>query len=595
MFYSACVAKSKVSNMPGSFRAAIACDFEYSALNGERPQVKCATWRDLKTGYQLQQWQGEFGSAPPFNFDKNTLFIAYNAAAEFSCFLALGWDLPVRVLDLMVEFMRAKNGAVQSISSSLLSALATYGLDSIGGDEKKSMQQLAMRDGPYTNSERAALLAYNQEDVDALQRLLPAMLAAGHIDMPRALLRGRYMAALSRMVHNGTPIDTDILSRLNVHWDEIRQAIVTEVDKDYGVYDGLTFKTDRFLSWLANNDLTWPKLDGRDVPDLKEKTFREMSRVYPIILPLHETRNQLAGLRLTDLHIGSDNRNRTGLWPFKTVTSRNAPSTSGFVFGPAVWLRHIITPPAGHAMAYVDWSSQEFGIAAAMSCDGQMISAYQSGDVYLAFAKQAGAVPSDATKETHPYERELFKQATLAVQYGMGYQSLSLRINESPAKARDLLTSHKWAYPKFWQWSDAALEVATTKMQIGTVFGWRSLVHDRTKPNTLRNFPMQANGAEMMRLAACIATERGIQVNCPVHDAFLMTAPEDQIEEHVAALQSAMAEASRIILHGFELRSDTKIIRCGERYSDPRGVAMWERVTKLLMQCETSSGCIKGE
>jgi hypothetical protein len=106
---------------------------------------------------------------------------------------------------------------------------------------------------------------------------------------------------------------------------------------------------------------------------------------------------------------------------------------------------------------------------------------------------------------------------------------------------------------------------------------------------------MQANGAEMMRLAACIATERGIQVNCPVHDAFLMTAPEDQIEEHVAALQSAMAEASRIILHGFELRSDAKIIRCGERYSDPRGVAMWGRVTKLLTQCETGSGGIKGE
>jgi hypothetical protein len=68
-----------------------------------------------------------------------------------------------------------------------------------------------------------------------------------------------------------------------------------------------------------------------------------------------------------------------------------------------------------------DWEQQEFGIAAALSGDGAMIEAYATGDPYLTFAKQAGAVPPDVTKQSHPKER--FKVCSLGVQYGMSEQS----------------------------------------------------------------------------------------------------------------------------------------------------------------------------
>ena len=61
-------------------------------------------------------------------------------------------------------------------------------------------------------------------------------------------------------------------------------------------------------------------------------------------------------------------------------------------------------------------------------------------------------------------------------------------------------------------------------------------------------FPMEANGAEMLRLACCLTTERGIRVCVPVHDAILIEAPAAEINEHVAALQACMREASRIVL-----------------------------------------------
>jgi DNA polymerase I len=47
-------------------------------------------------------------------------------------------------------------------------------------------------------------------------------------------------------------------------------------------------------------------------------------------------------------------------------------------------------------------------------------------------------------------------------------------------------------------------------------------------------------------------------------------------------MRAAMAEASRAVLGGFEVRTDVKIVRHPERYSDPRGAVMWERVMKLI-------------
>lgn len=211
-----------------------------------------------------------------------------------------------------------------------------------------------------------------------------------------------------------------------------------------------------------------------------------------------------------------------------------------------------------------------------------MMTAYRSNDPYLTFAKQAGAVPPDATKKSHPEERERFKVCALAVQYGMEAESLAVRLGQPPAMARELLRLHRQTYPTFWRWSESAVNHAMLRGWLQTVFGWRVHVGTKVNPRSLMNFPVQANGAEMLRLACCLATERGIRVCAPVHDALLVEGPADEIESVVADTQAAMAEASRVVLSGFELRSDAKVVRHPDRYSDPRGVRMWETVWGLM-------------
>ena len=116
----------------------------------------------------------------------------------------------------------------------MLGALAHFGLGALDAAEKDEMRALAMREGPHTDAERMALLDYCQSDADSLVRLLPRMLPV--IDLPRALLRGRYMAAAARMEWNGVPIDTDALTAIRPNWDAIKAQLVREVDREYGVY-----------------------------------------------------------------------------------------------------------------------------------------------------------------------------------------------------------------------------------------------------------------------------------------------------------------------------------------------------------------------
>jgi DNA polymerase I len=569
------------------FTEVVVVDFEFQQPDGERPVPVCVVAHELVSGRRHRRMlTSDVPEQPPYPVDDRTLVVAYYAPAEMGCHLALSWTPPVHVLDLYAEFRNLTNGMEMKGGRSLLDALVYHGLDSIEAVEKERMRQLAMRGAPYTLEEEYELLDYCELDVTATAKLLKAMLPS--LDVLRAVLRGRYMKAVARMERTGVPIDTNSLAVLQERWESIQEHMVRRVDAAYGVYEGRTFKQDRFAQYLAGQNLWWPQLESGRLA-LDDDTFRQMARLFPQLEPLRQLRVMLSQMRLSELAVGHDCRNRCMLSPLAAKTGRNQPSNTRFIFGPSAWMRGLIKPEAGRGLCYVDWSQQEFGVAAALSGDSAMQAAYLSGDPYLAFAKQAGAAPMDATKASHRAVRDQFKECVLAVQYQMGAESLAARTGQPVYRAMELLRLHRATYPVYWRWSESAQDFAQLHRELPSVFGWTLHVTATTKSRTTANFPMQANGAEMLRLACCLVTERGVEVCAPVHDALLIEAPLTKLDEQVRLTQSAMEEASMVVLDGFRLRSDAKMVVAPDRYEDEKGAAMWKLVWEVVGEMEAAA------
>jgi hypothetical protein len=115
-----------------------------------------------------------------------------------------------------------------------------------------------------------------------------------------------------------------------------------------------------------------------------------------------------------------------------------------------------------------------------------------------------------------------------------------------------------------------------------STFGWELRIKDDTRESTIRNYPMQANGAEMLRLACCLALERGVAVLAPVHDALLIEAPAESISLAIEITRKAMDDASGLVLEDFRLRTEAQPITYPERFEDKRGQQIWETLVKLI-------------
>jgi DNA polymerase I-like protein with 3'-5' exonuclease and polymerase domains len=202
----------------------------------------------------------------------------------------------------------------------------------------------------------------------------------------------------------------------------------------------------------------------------------------------------------------------------------------------------------------------------------------------MAFAKSAKLAPDDATKASHKQIRDHCKAVVLGVNYGMGPETLAANLGIAPIEARELLLLHRRNYPRFWAWSQSIVDSALLTGEMSTVFGFRLHVGSNVRTSQLLNWPMQANGAEMMRVAAIAATEAGIEVCAPVHDAFLICAPLEQLDGQIIEMRNIMQNAGRAVLGGVEVRAEVVPVKWPERYQDEGGAAMWATVIRLLSQ-----------
>jgi hypothetical protein len=174
------------------------------------------------------------------------------------------------------------------------------------------------------------------------------------------------------------------------------------------------------------------------------------------------------------------------------------------------------------------------------------------------------------------------KVLQLAIGYGMGVPSLARGLDRHPLIASGILERHRRTYPRFWQWREDIMVSAMLERRIESVFGWPLRITTSPNKRTLYNFPAQAGGAEMLRLAAWRLCEAGIVPCMLIHDGILFEATNREEVEHAKEIMRA---AGRDVCNGFEIGVDTdQMLVGGARYSDKRPMAkkMWATIMAAL-------------
>lgn len=581
------------------------------------------------------------------------------------------------------SFDSSKNGGkcVTEVGGGMADAIAQMFGVNIDKKHKDEMRDLILENRrTYTAEEKNNIMGYCRSDIT----YLPAMWCEMTRRLEKALKqpfakiyewqkgRGEYISAISKMETRGYPVRVDWCKALRHNFVEAEEVIISTLVHDHWPFyvkekksksdlkGRWVNKYSNFIQFLELNHPelrdAWPRTVNKDTKQPTDKLSREekvLNRYthIPEIASYAESAKMVRQLTAFKDHkdkdkgdifeaIGSDNRLRTFLGAYGTQTARNAPKASRFILAMASWLRCLIQPLEGRAIIGIDYSSQEFLIAAVLSKDPEMMKAYKSGDPYLYFAKASGAVPKDAesawcknpvgvlehhlpgldhdwyhmddeTKawvmEHKPHvwleftqyqrytdSRDLFKSTTLGLQYGMGVVKLAEKLTADTGKvvtiqeATTLRDSHKRLYRVMWAWTEKIWNEYQYKGYHTLQNGW-SILKDCTNQLSFKNAPTQGTGSVIMQRAVILAEKAGVEILSPLHDALYAEVDVDEVEEQADTLKECMLQAVEDVLGDrFGMRCDVDIHTSSDIWVEGKGKKWYGKLKKYLEPLETA-------
>jgi hypothetical protein len=351
------------------------------------------------------------------------------------------------------------------------------------------------------------------------------------------------------------------------------------------IYFGGVFKRMAMFRLMQRKGIPIPADPKTGKFSCATRLLKPMIETYPLVKIFYEDKRMIDALGRLGLEIGTDGRHRFWLNPFGTKTGRNNPSTKALWGLPHTMRSFMRVTTPGTAIAQVDYGNEEVGIAAALSRDPALIADYRSGDPYRQFAAAALGITNPTALQRHVY-----KACVLGRIYGMGAGTLARNLGISRGQAQRILDQMAAHYPVLNAWLERVLIKAAHIVPITCVLGWWLTASGRAgEERTFLNFPMQANGGEIMRLVFARAGDLPI-IGC-AHDSFILEDRIDRIEQIVSEMQEVMRGAARDLLGGFELRADCDgITRYPDRFVDKReredGMQHWNWLMQLIEDTE---------
>ena len=236
-----------------NFGTIVVCDFAYEVAPGNLPDVLCMMAHVLDENLQhvrtIRLWRGEFGSIPPFDIRPNSLFVAYSAWAEMTCFKVLGWKFPKYIFDQHTAYLAASNILLphspdeirKKPRKRLPDACRAYGIEGWERIDKDTIVK-DIGEGRWAEHGREAVLEYCEEDVRMSVRLLRAQLRGRPgfppADVPRVLHWSNYSAKCIALIQaRGMPIDMRLWNLVQENKAAVIGELLRRFDPSHGDED----------------------------------------------------------------------------------------------------------------------------------------------------------------------------------------------------------------------------------------------------------------------------------------------------------------------------------------------------------------------
>lgn len=487
------------------------------------------------------------------------------------------------------KFQRTEEDIAQGFKPTHSLAEATYKLTGqIRDTEHKNLMRdiIISNDAELIEANRDAILEYCKEDTiflpvirDKIYFYYKKLLTQNEMQrLPKeVLLRGKYMALTANMERRGYPVNVEQARNFTNSINAVINNCCKEINQLFPEIRPFRWNRKEFRyswnqnvtkDWIKANipdwEKSWLKTDTKDISlslDAWDRFF-PFRHSYPkdnfgaqIVRYLKIKQNlygfaEKKGKKSFWDYVGSDGRVRPYTNPYGAQSSRSQPAANGFLFLKPAWVRSLCQPKKGRAVGSFDYGSQEFLVSALLSGDKKMIEAYASGDVYLAFAKQAGAVPKHGTKQEYKAERDLFKATVLAVSYLMTAKGLAAKITQdtgrecTEAQAQELIDMFYDTYSDFAYWQNTIVEnYYELRQYIELPCGWRMFA-DNDNFRSVANCGVQGTAASIMRKAVEFCEEAGLEVIFTLHDALYIEFDSDDM--------TAMDKLRDCMLRGFQ-------------------------------------------
>lgn len=227
--------------------------------------------------------------------------------------------------------------------------------------------------------------------------------------------------------------------------------------------------------------------------------------------------------------------------------------------------RDVFVPEVGHKLIVSDFSQIEPRIMAQVSGDPKMIEAYATGkDLYLLTACAIFGIPYDLKKYKKSKEREISKQITLGLCYGLGTPGLikklktEYNINITIDEAKRYINKFKKTYPVVTAFLNKtgsdAIKTGMARNVCGRVRKFPSVKQgdEWHISNAAMNAVIQSLSADITKIAMgnlfLILEPMRARFCTTVHDEVVIEAPDEIAEKVKGIVEDEMIKAGKLFL-----------------------------------------------